>query len=139
MPCRKRRKNTRHRGSHTHGWGSKKKHRGSGNRGGRGMAGTGKRAKQKKISILKEYGHEYFGKKGFRRPRKVIKKIKAINLKDLRKFKEKTLDLAKLGYDKLLGKGSVKEKYSISVNFCSEQAMKKIKAAGGSVVLPGKK
>ena len=39
------------RGSHTHGYGSKKKHRGAGSRGGRGMAGSGKRADQKKPSI----------------------------------------------------------------------------------------
>ena len=41
---RTRKKNTRQRGSHTHGWGAKKKHRGAGNRGGRGNAGSGPRA-----------------------------------------------------------------------------------------------
>ena len=41
-----------------------KKRRGAGNRGGRGMAGSGKRADQKKPTILKLYGSSYFGKRG---------------------------------------------------------------------------
>lgn len=139
MTCRKRRKNTRHRGTHTHGWGSKKRHRGSGARGGRGMAGSGKRAKQKKISILKEYGHDYFGKVGFNRPRKVLQAVNKINIMDLKNLKGKEIDLDKLGYNKLLGKGSVKEKYKITVDLCSKQAKKKIEAAGGSIILPTKK
>ena len=79
----KRKKNTRQRGSKTHGWGAKKKHRGAGNRGGRGKAGTGKRADQKKPTILKKYGRSYFGKFGFKKPNK--KNIKAINLEYLEK------------------------------------------------------
>ena len=43
------------RGSKTHGWGAKKKHMGSGHRGGFGMAGTGKRADQKKTLMIKKY------------------------------------------------------------------------------------
>ena len=62
----KRKKVNKYRGSQTHGGGAKKKRRGAGNRGGRGMAGSGKRADQKKPSILKEYGNRYFGKRGFR-------------------------------------------------------------------------
>ena len=61
----------------THGWGSKKKHRGSGNRGGFGMAGSGKRADQKKSLILKHFGKNYYGKKGFS---SIKKKLKAVNL-----------------------------------------------------------
>ena len=53
MTATKRKKNTRMRAHTTHGWGSMKKRRGAGNRGGRGMAGTGKRAAQKKQTILK--------------------------------------------------------------------------------------
>ncbi len=47
-------KNKRQRGLSSHGWGHKKKHRGAGNRGGKGMAGTGKRADTKKPSIINE-------------------------------------------------------------------------------------
>ncbi len=138
MKYTKRKKNIRQRGSKTHGWGAMKKHRGAGNRGGRGLAGSGKRAKQKKISILKEYGLSYFGKKGFHRPQKVIKIIKIINISDLKKFKETTLDFKKLGYDKLLGKGTTKTKYNITINQCSKSAKKIIEAAGGSIKLPEK-
>ena len=55
MVVNKRKKFSRQRGGHTHGWGSKKKHRGSGNRGGKGMGGTGKRADQVKTLIWKEF------------------------------------------------------------------------------------
>lgn len=72
----KRKKSERYRGSQTHGGGAKKKRRGAGNRGGRGMAGSGKRADQKKPTILKNYGNSYFGKRGFSsKSKKVIKPI----------------------------------------------------------------
>ena len=48
----------------THGWGARKKHKKSGHRGGIGMAGTGKRADQKKTLVTKLYGNKYFGKQG---------------------------------------------------------------------------
>ena len=49
MTVNRRRKRVRQRGSKTHGWGAKKKHRGKGNRGGKGMAGSGKRADSKSL------------------------------------------------------------------------------------------
>jgi len=71
----KRKKVSRYRGSMTHGGGSKKKRRGAGNRGGKGMAGSGKRADSKKPSIWKQ---KYFGKYGF--VSKNVRKINAINI-----------------------------------------------------------
>ena len=65
MPVNKRTKLSRYRGSHTHGCGSKKKRRGAGHKGGKGMAGSGKRADQKKPTILKLYGNDYYGRRGF--------------------------------------------------------------------------
>src|SRR3989344_9386542 len=91
MVVHKRRKFTRMRGTHTHGGGSKKKNRGAGNRGGRGMAGSGKRAEQKKPKILKEFGTSYFGKKGFKRPGSFTNNI--INVGDIKKYVEKDLVL----------------------------------------------
>ncbi len=91
MTINKRKKNARQRGSWTHGWGSKKKHRGAGNRGGRGMAGTGKRADSKKPSIWKE---RYFGKYGFKKKgvKKQIKIVSVIYLdENLNKLLEKKL------------------------------------------------
>jgi len=129
----KRKKNVRQRGHKTYGWGSKKKRRGAGNRGGRGMAGSGKRADQKKPSILKKYGSSYFGKKGFKRPQKMIKKIKTINVFELTHFKDK-IDLTQLGYDKLLGKGSINKPLEVKISFASKMAIEKIEKAGGKVV-----
>ncbi len=133
----------------THGWGAKKKHRGSGNRGGFGMAGSGKRADQKKISIIKYYGHEYFGKKGFKRPQKMIRELKIINISELeqkipsyllnKKIKKEDgkyiINLQDLGYDKLLSSGIVKDKMEITTKKASKNAIEKIEKADGKVML----
>ncbi len=132
MAVRKRKKNTRFRGSLTHGWGSPKKHKGAGNRGGRGMAGSGKRADQKKFSILKEYGHSYFGKHGFNRPQKMLKETKAINIADLPD--QDKINLTEMGYDKLLSMGTPKRKYEITVSSFSAKAKEKIESAGGKIL-----
>lgn len=143
MTINKRKKNSRQRGSKTHGWGAKKKHRGSGNRGGKGMAGSGKRADTKKPSLWKE---RYFGKVGF--TARELLKINPINLdyledniNNLVKNKLATeeggffiVDCDKLGFNKLLGSGKVNNKYKISVMFASKGAVGKIEKAGGKVV-----
>ena len=130
---KKRKKKSRMRGYSTHGWGARKKHRGAGNRGGRGMAGSGKRADQKKPSIIKEYGNTYFGKHGFNRPKKMIKKIKTINILDLPKFKKTEINLTELGYNKLLSKGTPNKKYKIKIKLFSKKAKEKIEKAGGTI------
>ncbi|MBI2138503.1 uL15 family ribosomal protein [Candidatus Woesearchaeota archaeon] len=81
MVVNKRKKFSRMRGSHTHGWGSKKKHRGSGNRGGFGMAGTGKKADQRKTQIWQD--PHYFGKYGFTPLRRLKSPCRAINIDDM--------------------------------------------------------
>lgn len=123
-----RKKNTRQKGTKTYGCGSKKKARGSGNRGGTGMAGTGKRAQQKKPGILKYYP-DYFGKHGFHSIQR--KNINIINIKDL-PLKEE-INLTELGYGKLLSTGTPKMKYKIIVPSCSVMAKEKIEKAGGTV------
>ena len=128
MVVRIRKKISRQRGSKTHGCGSKKKARGSGNRGGTGMAGTGKRAQQKKPTILK-YFPDYFGKHGFNSIRRIESNV--INIKDLPSKEE--VNLTDLGYDKLLSQGTPKIKYKITVSSCSPKAKEKIEKAGGSV------
>ena len=141
----KRKKNTRQRGSKTHGWGAKKKHRGAGNRGGRGKAGTGKRADQKKPTILKKYGRSYFGKFGFKKPNK--KNIKAINLEYLEKnfdelLKNKLIkqekdtfiiNLKDLKINKLLGNGKITKKFKIIAERFSKNAKEKIEKLGGEI------
>lgn len=143
MVVRKRKKLSRRRGHRTHGWGAAKKHRGAGNRGGRGMAGSGKRADQKKPSIIKEYGTKYFGKKGF--VSKIRKKVNAVNLsyveKNLSKFEKGkdgyNINLGKIGVNKLLGSGYVKNKLIITVDSASKRAIEKVKKTGGDVIVNG--
>ncbi|MEM4336743.1 MAG: uL15m family ribosomal protein [Candidatus Woesearchaeota archaeon] len=148
MPINKRKKNSRQRGSWTHGWGAKKKHRGSGNRGGSGMSGTGKRADSKKPSI---WHLDYFGKKGFVSKNK--RKIVAQNIEFIEKNLEKLLnegkitkeqnlyvvDGKKLGFNKLLGKGKTKNKFKIYVDFASKKAIAEISSAGGEVIIKNQK
>lgn len=149
MVVNKRMKNSRQRGSWTHGWGAKKKHRGAGHRGGRGNAGSGKRADTKKPSIWKN--KKYFGKHGFKKKNARI--IKAINIKHLEQgienlakkglVKESNgtyeVDLAKLGFNKLLGYGEPTKKFNIITQFSTQSAVEKIKSAGGDVSIKGSK
>ncbi|MDA1196535.1 MAG: uL15 family ribosomal protein [Nanoarchaeota archaeon] len=133
MVVRKRTKFSRQRASFTHGWGSKKKHRGAGSRGGKGMAGTGKRADQRKPSIWKD--KKYFGKYGFT---SLSKKIKTINVKELLSLigsDSEEINLRERGYGKLIGKGNITKKVMVSVNQASAVAIKKVEAAGGKVTL----
>mgnify|MGYP001616238735 CR=1 FL=1 len=134
MTVNKRKRLVRFRGSKTHGWGSMKKHRGAGNRGGRGMAGTGKRADQKKPTIIKEFGYKnYFGRHGFKRPQKILKEIRVINVGDLN-YEKKDVNLTEIGYDKLLGKGKPDKGYNVIIKSFSTLAKEKIEKAGGSIV-----
>lgn len=145
MMRRKNKKVIKYRGGTTHGYGSMKKNRGAGNRGGRGMAGTGKRGDAKKPSINPK---KYFGKHGF----KSLKKLKqrkrdSINVADLDRklpslLKDKLaeqkdgsyhIDLKKLGYSKLLGTGETNNKYVLTVPSASKSATVKIDRAGGKV------
>ena len=135
MTVHKRKKNTRRHAKTTHGYGSRKKHRGAGNRGGRGMAGSGKRADQKKTWILKNFGNEYFGKHGFKIPQAVKKEQHIINIENLPATE--TVNLPEQGYTKLLAKGTPARKYHIIVASCSKRAKQKIEKAGGKVELLG--
>ena len=136
----KRKKTVKKRGSKTHGYGSKKKHRGAGSRGGRGMAGV---AKHRKFWIIKNApGH--LGKRGFKTltQRKVASagsKNRAINLRDIERLAKgsKEIDLAKLGYDKVLSTGMLKRALTIKAASFSEAAKEKIKKAGGRAVETG--
>lgn len=144
MVVNRRKKNSRLRGSWTHGWGEKKKHRGAGSRGGRGMAGTGKRGDAKKPSI---WGERYFGKFGFIKKNQK-EKIVALNLVDIERKLDFwvgkklvsvengvfVVDSVKLGFNKVLGSGRLSKKLKISCPFFSAGAVEKIKAAGGEVV-----
>ncbi len=124
----KRNKNTRQRGTRTHGGGSKKKRRGGGNRGGRGRAGSHKHHYVKRI-VEEDY---HLGKKGFNSIRKPVKTINISELPD-----NNEINLTEMGYEKLLGKGSVKKAIIVKVNSCSKLAKEKIEKAGGKVISDG--
>lgn len=139
MPTRHR-KVRRLRGSRTHGWGVSGQHRDSGMLGGHGAAGalTHKRTKLVAEGIT-------IGKHGF--VSHSAKEVRTINLKDLTRLtpvstqekpemKLPLIDLSKLGYEKLLGTGAVKEPIAIKVDKASKSAVKKVGEAGGKILLP---
>jgi len=127
------------------GYGSHKKHRGGGSRGGRGLAGL---HKHKRMTAIK-YMPDHFGKRGFKRPQKVLKEVKTINLKDLdsmveallneKKIKEDKqgikINLSELGYDKLLGTGQVKHRLIVEAKSFSKSAIKKLGENKGKAII----
>ncbi|MAE13715.1 50S ribosomal protein L15 [Candidatus Woesearchaeota archaeon] len=140
-------KNIRQRGSKTHGWGAMKKHRGAGNRGGRGNAGSGKRGDAKKPCFWKLKVKP----KGFSSKSRSIsipinlteldKKAGNLLKKGLAKQEGDALviDLKDIGFSKLLGTGNTAKKFKIRASSASQKAVEKVKAAGGEVLLPQKK
>ena len=110
-----------------------KKRRGAGNRGGRGRSGSGKRGDQKKPSYWADKPTKGFSSKTRTRSR-------AINLKDIElillKKKTQEIDLKQIGFDKLLGAGSITCKVSIKAQAASPKAVEKVMKAGGQVILP---
>ncbi|MBU1245603.1 MAG: uL15 family ribosomal protein [Nanoarchaeota archaeon] len=132
MTANKEKKNVKQRGGHTHGWGHKKKHRGAGSRGGRGMAGSGKRADQNKMRVLKQFGTKYFGKHGFKSKKQFT--LKSINLYEIEKLGKDIVELK--GY-KVLGTGNLTKKIKITANKFSKKALEKIKKTGGEAVTYG--
>ncbi len=149
MTHNKRSKNSRQRGSWTHGWGAKKKHRGAGSRGGRGLAGSGKRGDAKKT--LYWSNPNYFGKRGFVNIN--TEKEHTINIAHLdtiadtlvAKGKAKkengaiSINLNELGYTKLLGAGNTSKKLIITVEKASKNAEEKLAKTGGKLNLLSKK
>jgi large subunit ribosomal protein L15 len=133
IKTKKTKKSKGQRGQTNHGHGARKKWMGSGHRGGIGMAGTGKKADQKKTLITKKYGKKYFGKQGMTSRGTERKKVNTINLKDIvKKFKEKEINLKDY---KILGDGEIKEALTITAKAFTKSAKEKIEKAGGKVIL----
>jgi large subunit ribosomal protein L15 len=128
----------------SHGWGARKKHKKSGHRGGTGMAGTGKRGDQKITLITKLYGHDYFGKQGITSRGTKRDTRQRINIEQIEKNLEKYGKKTAKGWEinlpryKILGEGEIKEKLIINAFGASESAIKKVKKAGGKIILPKK-
>ncbi len=147
MQLKKRNKSKRFRGSHTHGRGGKKKARGSGHRGGFGMAGTGKRGDQKKTLILKNTIKEkYFGKRATRL-RFGAAKLPAMNLerlhieslvkKGLAKEHNGIWELNLVSY-KIVGELVSPLKLKIKASSASAGAVESVKKQGGEIVVSEK-
>jgi len=140
---RKKSSRMRGRGAGTHGWGARKKHKKSGHRGGKGMAGTGKRADQKKTLVTKLYGHGYFGKQGITSKKTKKDKRKRINLQDLElnleRYGEKKGDkwIISLPEYKILDSSkeyTPKNKLIIKAKSASTSASEKVKKTGGEII-----
>ncbi len=137
MPSRLR-KVRRLRGSRTHGWGQVGQHRASGHKGGLGQAGLHKHL----YSTMIKYYPDYFGHDSTHPPHPNISK-KWASVRDLddlfakfgtKEGEKKILDLASVGYDKLLGGGKIKNAYTVKINQSTASAQEKVKQAGGEVL-----
>jgi len=143
MKVIKRKKSSRMsgKGMGTHGSGARKNKRKSGNKGGTGLSGTGKRADHKKTLILKLHGNNYFGKRGITSrgtKRDIRERINVGELSsNVTKFGNKKGDSYEINLKKykILGKGDVKEKLIINCLEASKSAIDKVEAAGGKVIL----
>ncbi len=161
----KKSKSHRMRGSSSHGWGHKKKHRGAGNRGGIGMSGTGKRGDAKKTSILSnaksilksisakkevklsklKAGNEYFGTRGFNSVHKKASNTMSLSyiednyekMVSSKMIENDVFDSTKYKIDKILGRGKFTRKLTVICNDISEPAKSQIEAVGGKVEVLG--
>ena|SRR3989344_1012675 len=145
MTVNKRSKRSRARGTWTHGWGAKKKHRGAGHRGGRGNAGSGKKGDSRSPTYSRI--KDYFGKHGFTSKTRSL--VIPVNIGYFDKYADELtlskkialkgdtyyIDCAKLGFEKLLSKGTVTRKFAITVARASPKAIAKVNEAGGSVTV----
>ena len=135
------------RGRRAAGYGFSAGHRASGQRGGKGRAGS---KKHHYIKVIQE-DPNYFGKHGFKRPQRIIRETVAVNVGQLDEAAERllarglatkkgaqyTIDVSQLGIDKVLGSGKVTKKLNlVGVKEISDRAREKIVAAGGTVDLP---
>jgi large subunit ribosomal protein L15 len=133
------RKSRRQRGSRYCGWGQIGQHRQSGSRGGTGGAGKHKHFWIR--TVIEEpdhFGHD--STKSMRQNRL----NRWVNLRDVNdlaarfgstnEYGKLILDLRSIGYDKLLGGGTLQKPISVQVGKVSAAARKKIELAGGEIL-----
>lgn len=147
MQKRKSKKIHKMRGRRAAGYGFSAGHRASGQRGGKGMAGS---KKHHYIKVMQE-NPRYFGKLGFKRPQKLLEDVVVLNIGEIdaaadglvedgmatMKGKRYQIDVAKLGVDKILGSGKVTRKLDlVGVKAISVRAREKVLGFGGTIDLP---
>ena len=141
MITKKRTKASRQHGRNmgTHGGGARKKRKGSGHRGGKGMSGSGKRADHKKTLVIKLYGNKYFGKQGITSRGTKRDTRKRINLQQIEMNLEKYGKRGKNGWEinlpnyKILSQGDIEQKLIIKAKEASKSAIEKVKKKGGEI------
>lgn len=145
MVVRKRRKVRKQRGRRTYGRGCSKRGRGGGERGGRGFSGGHKQ----KWTYVVRYAPEHFGKRGFVRPPELRRRIRAINVGELderveellgqgvarREGERVVIEAPKMGFEKVLGGGTVGHALEIRAPAITESARIKLERAGGRAVV----
>ena len=138
MKVHKRPKNSRIRGARTVGWGFRQKHKGHGNKGGFGRAGTGKRGdhdKQRALESDTRKKKRYFGKQGLTSrstARDLRQRINLYDIKDNMFSKDgQKIDLAKY---KILGSGDG-FKATITAKEATKVAIDKMEKAGGKIIV----
>ena len=141
---RTKRKINKQRGFRSNGGDCTKTRRGACNKGGKGKAGMGKQ--HWTWTVIHDPDH--FGKHGFKRPQKMIKKVNAVNLSYLEEQAENliasgkaskdgdaiVIDVTELGYDKVLAKGNITKAFKISAPKFSAGAIEKIEELGGEAI-----
>lgn len=134
-PGHVKKKTHKYRGKRSMGYGRVGKHRGKGARGGTGKAGYHKGKWSLTIKLAKS-GIMVYGRHGFHPV--VRRKVKTINLYQLEELArdKNEVDLTSLGYDKLLGKGTISKPVKVTVKMASSKAIELVKKAGGEVILP---
>ncbi|MEZ0346548.1 MAG: uL15 family ribosomal protein [Infirmifilum sp.] len=147
MVRRREKKSKYFRGSRTCGWGRVAQHRRSGRKGGRGFVGFHKH----KWSWAVKYAPDWYGAYGFKRHPSIMIHYSVLNVglldEQIDKLVEKGLatkegdkyvvDLSRLGVNKLTGAGQVTKKIVVTVYKATEQAVEKIKSAGGEIIVSG--
>ena len=152
MVIRKRKKIQKIRGRKRHySWGSSKKHRGKGSRGGVGRSGTSGKKGQHNVNIMfNDKDYRRGATRGFKRTYAAhLERESGINIRDIelrlptwlaagfaaKKGEAVEIDLEKAGYTKVLGSGAPKEKLIIKAKAFSASAKQKLEAAGGKAEL----
>lgn len=140
MPVNKR---SKYRGSRTCGGGTHKNRRGAGNRGGRGRAGH----RDHRFSHFLLYDEVHNGKDGFfnqtSRKDRILSVGQLCQMTDdlisagiaTREGETITIDVDRIGIDKILGNGKITVKMNVTARSFSAQARSKIEAMGGKALV----
>ena len=126
------------------GWGRVGQHRGGGMRGGKGKAGGRKHFWIRTV----KYEPDRYKRIGFKPPSALRPRPETINVGELEALALRALgadqirnragtlemDLAQLGYGKLLGRGEVSMSLRLRVPAYTSTALEKVEAAGGEIV-----